>query len=84
MTASNVTPKEKEILDMLYKTVVDLSFTFAYAMAGKKFLDISRPSTKMDTNDVLKMVAYFAAGRASHEMAVKKGWLPASIVPKPK
>lgn len=69
MTTSNVTPKEKEILDMLYETVVDLSLTFAYAMAGKKFLGITRPSTKMDTNDVLKMVAYFSAGRASREMA---------------
>lgn len=80
--SSNITPQEKEIIDMLCETVVDLGFTFGYALAGKKFLGITRPSAKMDTNDVMKMTAFFAAGRASREMAVKKGWIPASIVPK--
>lgn len=80
--ASNIKPYEKEIIDMLYETLVDLGFTFGYALAGKKFLGITRPSAKMDMDDVLKMTGYFAAGRASREMAVKKGWIPASIVPK--
>lgn len=80
--SSNITPQEKEIIDMLYETVVDIGFTLAYAMAGKKFLGIGQPSAKMDTNDVLKITGYFAAGRTSREMALKKGWIPASIVPK--
>lgn len=82
--SSNVTPQQKEIINMLYETVVNLGFTFVYAMAGKKFLGITSPSTKMDSSDALKMVAYFTAGRGSREMAVSKGWIPSSIVPKPK
>lgn len=37
---TTVIPYEKEIIDMLYEKLVDLGFTFGYALAGKKILGI--------------------------------------------
>lgn len=52
--------------------VVELGFTFGYAL-GKKILCITRPSAKPDVEEALKIAGYFAAGRATREMAVKQG-----------
>lgn len=40
---------------MLYETLVALWLTFGYALAEKNVLGFTRPSTKLDMDDVLKM-----------------------------
>lgn len=52
---TTVSPYKKEIMHMLYETLVALWLTFGYALAEKNVLGFTRPSTKLDMDDVLKM-----------------------------
>ena len=65
---------EKEIIDALWQAVRLGGYTMLYAMAGKKVLGVSSPSTKMDFSDAGKLGGYLTLAVLTDDYALKKGW----------
>ena len=73
---------EKEITDSLYNAFLTTAGVVAIGWGAKKALGMSKPSAKIDTEDVVKLTGYIAASTLAIDYAKKNGWIPPNISPK--
>ena len=75
-------PKDgKEIVNMLYHAGVETLLTVGYAEIGKKIF--KRPTQKVDLNmnDIGMLTIDILLAMATKDMLIKKGIIPADIMP---
>lgn len=75
-----MTGYEKELGNSLYESAVTTGLTCGFAYLGKMIMGITKPSAKLDTSDVLKLVGYGTAAIISKDFMIKKGWIPPTIM----
>ena len=71
---------KKEIIDSIYDAVIIVTLTTTYAMILKKGFGMSKPTTKMDFEDIAKLTGLVIAANITKDYAISKKWLPPSIL----
>ena len=73
---------EKELLDLVYESLLITGISSGLIFVSKKYLSMKSPSQQMDLTDMMKTTGYVAASIKIKDYAIDKGWIPASLMPK--